>query len=133
MSNDDGFGSAQLRELKRFLDEEGHTTVVVSPVDNESGQGGRAVYTSSQNLTTESEFGLIPAGSPSLARDPKDPDIWYYNGTPAACVFVALDFVVPRHYDNMTFDLFTGGPNYGGNLGPFLYTLSGTMGRYGSS
>ena len=128
MGNDDGFGSAQLREFKRFLDEEGHNTVVVAPVDNESGQGGRAVYTTSRNLTTASEFGLVPAGAPSLARDSNDPDIWYYNGTPAACTFVALDFVLPRYYDNMTIDLYTGGPNFGGNLGPFLYTLSGTMG-----
>ena len=128
MGNDDGFGSAQLREFKRFLDAEGHTTVVIGPVDNESGQGGRAVYTSSRNLTTASEFDLIPAGAPSLGRDPNDPDIWYYNGTPAACTFVALDFILPRYYDNMTIDLYTGGPNFGGNLGPFLYTLSGTMG-----
>ena len=128
MGNDDGFGSAQLREFKCCFDEEGHTTVVVAPVDNESGQGGRAVYTTSRNLTTASEFDLIPAGAPSLGRDPNDPDIWFYNGTPAACTFNALDLGLPRYYNNMTIDLYTGGPNFGGNIGPFLYTLSGTMG-----
>jgi 5'-nucleotidase len=126
MGNDDGFGSAQLHEMKRFLDAAGHKTVVVAPVDNQSGQGGRAVYTTSRNLTVDSEFGLVPAGSPSLGRDPHDPDIWYYNGTPAACTFVALDFVIPRYYNNISIDLYTGGPNFGGNAGPFLYTLSGT-------
>lgn len=128
MGNDDGFGSAQLRELKRLLDGAGHQTVVVAPVDNESGQGGRSVFTSSKTLTVASEYDLLPAGAPSLGRDANDPDIWYYNGTPAACTFVALDYVLPRYYDNMTVDLYTGGPNYGANLGPFLYTLSGTMG-----
>ena len=125
MGNDDGFGSAQLRELYRFLKEDGHDVVVVAPVDNESGQGGRSVFTTSVNLTAASEFNLVPAGSPSLARDPSDPDIWYYNGTPAGCTFVALDFVLPRYYDNKTIDLYVGGPNYGTNLGSFLYTLSG--------
>lgn len=128
LGNDDGFGSAQLRALNDLLKADGHKTVVVAPVDNESGQGGRAVYTTSPNLTTASEFGLVPAGAPSLGRDPKDPDVWYYNGTPAACTFVALDYVIPKYYNNMTIDLYSGGPNFGGNLGPFLYTLSGTMG-----
>jgi 5'-nucleotidase len=84
LGNDDGFGSAQLRELKGLLQAAGHKTIVVAPVDNESGQGGRAVYTNSRNLTTASEFNLVPAGAPSIGRDPVDQDIWYYNGTPAA-------------------------------------------------
>lgn len=125
MGNDDGFGSAQLQEFYRLLKADGHDVVVVAPVDNESGQGGRSVFTTSKNLTTASEFNLVPAGSPSLGRDENDPDIWYYNGTPAACTFVALDFVLPRFYDNRTIDLYVGGPNFGNNLGSFLYTLSG--------
>lgn len=128
MGNDDGFGSAQLREFYRFLKADGHDVVVVAPVDNESGQGGRAEYSSSRNLTKASEFNLVPAGAPALGRDPSDPDIWYYNGTPAACTFVALDYVLPLYYDNRTIDLYVGGPNYGTNVGSFLYTLSGTMG-----
>ncbi|ETN44407.1 5'/3'-nucleotidase SurE [Cyphellophora europaea CBS 101466] len=128
LGNDDGFGSAQLRQLNDLLKADGHKTIVVAPVDNESGQGGRAVYTTSPNLTVASEFGLVSAGAPSLGRDPKDPDVWYYNGTPAACTFVALDYVIPKYYNNVSIDLYTGGPNFGGNLGPFLYTLSGTMG-----
>ncbi|KIW62371.1 5'/3'-nucleotidase SurE [Phialophora macrospora] len=128
MGNDDGFGSAQLREFYRFLKADGHDVVIVAPVDNESGQGGRADYSSSRNLTKASEFDLIPAGAPALGRDPSDPDIWYYNGTPAACTIVALDYVLPLYYDNKTIDLYVGGPNYGTNVGSFLYTLSGTMG-----
>lgn len=127
MGNDDGFGSAQLREFYRLLKADGHDVLVVAPVDNQSGQGGRSVFTASRNLSTASEFNLVPAGSPSLGRDPNEPDIWYYNGTPAACTFVALDFVLPRFYDNRTIDLYVGGPNYGTNLGGFLYTLSGIL------
>ncbi|KAJ9624745.1 hypothetical protein H2204_010647 [Knufia peltigerae] len=133
MGNDDGFGSAQLREFYRLLKASGHQVLIVAPADDESGQGGRSSFTSSNKLERPSEYDLIPAGAPSLGRDPNDPDIWYYNGTPAACTFVALDFVLPNYYGNRSIDLYVGGPNYGTNLGPFLYTLSGTMGgTYGA-
>lgn len=41
LGNDDGFGSAQIRETYRLLKQFGHNVVMVAPVDNESGQGGR--------------------------------------------------------------------------------------------
>lgn len=129
MGNDDGFASAQLREFYRILKADGHDVLIVAPVDNESGQAGRSSYTSSRNLTVASEYGIIPAGAPSLGRDPTDPDIWYYNGTPAACTFVALDFVLPNYYNNKSIDLYVGGPNFGTNQGSFLYTLAGTLGK----
>ncbi len=128
MGNDDGFGSAQIREFYRLLKAEGHEVLVVAPADNESGQGGRSVFTNNRTLAVNSEYNLVPAGAPSLGRDPNDPDIWYYNGTPAACTYVALDHVIPLYYGNRSIDLYVGGPNFGTNLGNFLYTLSGTMG-----
>jgi len=41
LGNDDGFGSAQIRETYRLLKKAGHDVVMVAPVDNESGMGGR--------------------------------------------------------------------------------------------
>jgi 5'-nucleotidase len=79
-------------------------------------------------LAVPSEYGLVPAGSPSLGTDPHGSNIWYYNGTPAAGTFVALDYVIPGYWENRTVDLFVAGPNFGDNLGPFHCTLSGTMG-----
>lgn len=99
------------------MKQDGHKVITVAPVDNESGQGGRAVYSSLPDLAVASEFGIIPAGSPALGRDPNDADVWYYNGTPAACTFVALDYVIPNYYGNITIDLYGGGPNFGTNLG----------------
>ncbi|KIX94416.1 uncharacterized protein Z520_09802 [Fonsecaea multimorphosa CBS 102226] len=128
LNNDDGFGSAQIREFYRLLKESGHEVVMVAPADNESGQGGRSVFTNNKSLAVNSEFNLIPAGAPSLGRDPNDADIWYYNCTPAACTFVALDYVLPTFYNNRSIDLFVAGPNFGLNQGYFLYTLSGTIG-----
>ena len=128
MNNDDGFASANMREFKRLLVVEGHNVVIVAPVDNESGQGGRSSYSTMGTLAKASEFDIIPAGAPAVGTDPNDSNVWYYNGTPAACTFVALDYVLPNFYNNMTVDLFVAGPNFGGNLGNFLYTLSGTMG-----
>ncbi|KAJ9607765.1 hypothetical protein H2200_007843 [Cladophialophora chaetospira] len=128
MGNDDGFGSAQIREFYRLLKASGHQVLIVAPADNESGQGGRSVFTNNKTLAVNSEYNLVPAGAPSLGRDPIDPDIWYYNGTPAACTYVALDHVIPLYYGNRSIDLYVGGPNFGTNLGNFLYTLAGTMG-----
>jgi 5'-nucleotidase len=70
----------------------------------------------------------VKAGNPSVGTDPTDSHIWYYNGTPSACVQVALDYVFPRFANFSTPDLVMSGPNFGWNLGPFLYTLSGTIG-----
>jgi 5'-nucleotidase len=41
---------------------------------------------------------------------------------------VALDYVLPRFADFDVPDLVVTGPNYGTNLGPFVWTLSGTAG-----
>lgn len=52
----------------------------------------------------------------------------YYNGTPAATAFVGLDYVLPNFANFSKPDLVVAGPNFGTNLGPFFYTLSGTAG-----
>ena len=128
VNNDDGFGSANIRELYRLLNAAGHNAWIVAPVSNQSGKGGTAVYTTEANLTAPSEYGLIPKGAPSFGTDPNDSHIWYYNGTPATCTFFALDYVVPNYWNGIKPDLLLSGPNFGTNLGPFLYTLSGTIG-----
>ncbi|KAL1632175.1 hypothetical protein SLS56_003909 [Neofusicoccum ribis] len=129
LNNDDGWASANIRETYRLLKEAGHDVLMVAPVVDNSGQGGRAVFSTSANLTTNGEFNSVLAGAPALGPDPLDDHIWYYNGTPAACTFVNLDFVMPRVWPNVTApDLLVSGPNVGQNLGSFLYTLSGTMG-----
>ncbi|KAH6888531.1 survival protein sure-like phosphatase/nucleotidase [Thelonectria olida] len=128
LNNDDGFGSGNLRELYRLLKHEGHDVWIVAPATKQSGQGGRSDFTTEGNLTAPSQYDLIPAGAPSIGSDPNDSHIWYYNGTPAACTFVALDYVLPRYADFKVPDLVVTGPNYGTNLGPFVWTLSGTAG-----
>lgn len=128
LDNDDGFGAANIREFYRLLKDAGHDVLLVAPVTNNSGQGGRAVFTTERNLTANSQYDLIPKGAPSFGPDPNDSHIWYYNGTPAACTFFGLDYVVPRYWNGSEPDLFVSGPNFGSNAGPFLYTLSGTMG-----
>ncbi|KAG8531725.1 uncharacterized protein KY384_003357 [Bacidia gigantensis] len=128
VGNDDGFGSANIREFYRLLKAAGHDAWIVAPIDNESGQGGRAVFTTEAKLTKPTEYDLVPAGAPSFGTDPHDSHIWYYNGTPAACTFFALDYVVPKFTGWKKVDLFVSGPNFGLNAGPFFYTLSGTIG-----
>lgn len=77
--------------------------------------------------------GLIPKGSPSIGKDPHDDHIWYFAGTPSACIQVALDYVLPRFANFSTPDLVISGPNFGWNTGTFLFTFSGTVGAtYGA-
>ena len=128
VGNDDGFGSANIREFYRLLKAAGHDAWIVAPIDNESGQGGRAVFTTQPTLTRPTEYDLVGAGAPSFGTDPNDSHIWYYNGTPAAVTFFALDYVVPRFTGWSKVDLLVAGPNFGLNAGPFFYTLSGTIG-----
>ena len=90
--------------------------------------GGRAVFTNNASLARNSEYDLVQAGAPSIGQDPIDKNIWYYNGTPAATAFVGLDYVIPNFTNFKEPDLVVAGPNFGTNLGPFLYTLSGTAG-----
>ncbi|PVH93217.1 sure-like protein [Periconia macrospinosa] len=130
MGNDDGFGSGNLREFYRLLKEAGHDVIIVAPVINQSAQGGRSDFTTAANLTAPGQYNIVPAGAPSVGPDPNDSHIWYYNGTPAACTFVALDYVLPRYFPdwNQSPDLFVSGPNFGVNLGPIVFTLTGTLG-----
>ncbi|KAF2132980.1 acid phosphatase precursor [Dothidotthia symphoricarpi CBS 119687] len=130
LGNDDGFGSGNLRELYKLLVNDGHEVLIVAPAQQQSGKGGTVIWAESANLTIPSQYDIVPAGAKAVGRDPTDDNIWYYDGTPAACTFVALDWVLPRYYPewHQTADLFIGGPNYGTNLGAFVYSLSGTVG-----
>ncbi|KAM3462809.1 hypothetical protein MY5147_005682 [Beauveria neobassiana] len=128
LNNDDGFASGNLREVYRLLNEAGHNAWIVAPATMQSGMGGKSDFSREGNLTAASQYDLIPKGAPSIGSDPHDSHIWYYNGTPAACTFVALDYVLPRFADFKVPDLVLTGPNFGTNLGPFVWTLSGTAG-----
>lgn len=126
--NDDGFGSSNIRELYRALKSFGHHVWIVASSSNQSGVGGSVVYTTSLNLTADAQYGIVKAGAPSMGPDPHDNQIWYYNGTPAACVLVALDHILPLYANFSVPDLIISGPNYGHNLGPYVFTLAGTLG-----
>ncbi|CAI6021199.1 unnamed protein product [Clonostachys chloroleuca] len=128
ITNDDGAFTSNIRELYKAVKAYGHDAWIVASATDMSGQGGRAVFSTEKNLTTDSEFGFIKAGAPAFGQDPIDPNIFYYNGTPATMVFLALDYVLPKYANLSTVDLVLSGPNFGLNLGPFLYTISGTIG-----
>lgn len=114
LGNDDGFASAQLIEVLRLLREQrpSDNIVVVAPVDNQSGMGGRSVFTDLPTLPHDSEYGIVPAGSPSFGRAPFDDSVFYYNGTPAACAFVGLDYVLPNFANFTTPDLVVAGTEH---------------------
>jgi len=63
-----------------------------------------------------------------LGQDLNDGHIWYYNGTPATQVIVALDYVLPTFADFKVPDVVLSGPNVGSIFGPFIYNIPGTIG-----
>ncbi|KAK7222119.1 hypothetical protein V2G26_010122 [Clonostachys chloroleuca] len=113
LNNDDGFGSANLREVYRLLKKDGHDVWIVAPAlpraDREAGQNLPSTPTSRAHLSIT----LFPRGNHRLAR---------------TRLTVISDYVLPRFADFKVPDLVVTGPNYGTNLGPFVWTLSGTAG-----
>ncbi|KAK6342248.1 hypothetical protein TWF730_001725 [Orbilia blumenaviensis] len=130
INNDDGWATANIREFYKALRADGHDAYIVAPVEQQSGQGGRTVFSAEATLSRPGQFDTVPAGAPSFGSDPMDSHIWYYNGTPAAVTFFALDFLVKRKgiFNGSEPDLIVTGPNEGSNAGPFVFTLSGTVG-----
>ena len=72
VGNDDGFGAANIRAFYDSLKASGHDVILVAPVSDQSGQGGRSSFSTSSTLQTASEFNLIPAGAPSIGSDIND-------------------------------------------------------------
>ncbi|CAK7203703.1 hypothetical protein SEUCBS139899_006447 [Sporothrix eucalyptigena] len=128
ITNDDGFGTANIRAMYYAMKALGHNCYIVASSSDQSGQGSRLIFTNNAKLTSDSEFGIVKSGAPSIGQDPNDDHIWYYNGSPATQVLVALDYVLPNHANFSVPDLVLAGPNYGLNVGPFLYSISGTLG-----
>ncbi|KAK4443023.1 survival protein sure-like phosphatase/nucleotidase [Podospora aff. communis PSN243] len=128
LTNDDGFATANIRELYRELKSQGHACYIVAPVTDPSAVGEQTFFTTNPKLTTDSEWGIVKAGSSSIGTDPQDDHIWYYNGTQAAQILVALDYILPTFGTFHTPDLVISGPNVGWTVGPFVYTVAGTLG-----
>lgn len=135
LTNDDSWASANVRALYYALRRAGHRVLMVSPSHNQSGKGGTVVLPTELNITSEGRGGFVPVGSPFAGLNVSDPGLRYFNGTPAACSGWALDHdaqyffnATSRNDSTAGVDLVVSGPNEGTNLGPFLYTLSGTIG-----
>ncbi|TKY87465.1 hypothetical protein EX895_003479 [Sporisorium graminicola] len=134
LTNDDSWASANIRALYYALRRAGHRVLLVAPSHNQSGKGGTVVFPTSLNITSEGRGGFVPVGAPYAGLNVSDPALRYFNGTPVATAGWALDndavyfFNASRNDTTAGVDLVVSGPNEGTNLGPFLYTLSGTIG-----
>jgi len=128
LTNDDSWASANVRATHAALKADGHNVLLVGPASQQSGKGGTFVTPNTNIVAPVGEFGSIPIGAPFFGHDVDDSSLFYFNGTPAATAVFALDIVVPMHFGSEPIDLVVSGPNEGQNNGPFLYTLSGTIG-----
>ncbi|KAG7926760.1 hypothetical protein KL925_003045 [Ogataea polymorpha] len=128
LTNDDGWAATNIRAFYRDLKASGHNVVMVAPARQYSGNGGRFITPTTSTLTAAAVFEYPPAGSPAWGHEEDDPNVWYFDGSPAACVAFGLDYVVPKYFNNMTVDVVVGGPNEGNNLGERDFVISGTIG-----
>ncbi|THH15888.1 hypothetical protein EW146_g4663 [Bondarzewia mesenterica] len=138
LTNDDSWASANIRPDSRVscsatftaLKAVGHDVLMVAPAINQSGRGGTFVLPSGNITAPGGEFGSIPAVHRSLGKTSPIQTflLGYFNGTPAAAVIWGIDVIAPMHFGSKSIDLVVSGPNEGQNNGPFLYTISGTIG-----
>ncbi|KAL0569809.1 hypothetical protein V5O48_012154 [Marasmius crinis-equi] len=128
LTNDDSWASANIRATYSALKADGHDVLLVGPAVQQSGKGGTFVVPTTNIVAPGGEFGSIPVGAPFFGQDEQDKNIWYFNGTPSAAVTFGIDIVAAKHFGSQKIDLVVSGPNEGSNLGPFLFTLSGTIG-----
>ncbi|KAK0445388.1 sure-like protein [Armillaria borealis] len=128
LTNDDSWASANIRATYSALKADGHNVLLVAPAVQQSGRGGTFVLPTTNITPPGGEFGSIPVGAPYFGHDENDQNLWYFNGTPAASAVFGIDIIAPMHFGSKPIDLVVSGPNEGNNNGPFLYTLSGTIG-----
>ncbi len=102
VTNDDGVYAPGLRQLSEGLQETGHTIIVAPDRDNSAV---------SHSLTLD---------RPLMVRE-LSRDIYTLNGTPADCVTIALEKILPRKPD-----IVVSGINPGANLGHDI-SYSGTV------
>ncbi|KAL9941119.1 hypothetical protein V8E36_000607 [Tilletia maclaganii] len=130
ISNDDGFGTANIRALYTALTVAGHSVIIAAPVENESGTDG--ARRPPRVLERDGDFGLARRGDPAAGNEynpaagPIDERIWYVNSFPASSVQYGLEVLSPRFFGGPP-DLVLTGPNEGNNLG-LSYLVSGTYG-----
>ncbi|KAH9857786.1 5'/3'-nucleotidase sure [Lenzites betulinus] len=128
LTNDDSWASANIRAAYTALKADGHDVLLVGPAVQQSGKGGTFVLPTTNITAPGGEFGSIPVGAPFFGQDSQNADFFYFNGTPSASVVFGIDIIAPKHFGSSPIDLVVSGPNEGQNNGPFLYTLSGTIG-----
>jgi 5'-nucleotidase len=129
LCNDDGVTAANVRALKQQLIAAGHSAIVASPIDNQSGTGGYIRFLQPIPALTGNERGAkalqLPAGTLGVGTDPSDADAHYVNGTPSTACLYGIDVLASKRWGGAP-DLVISGPNEGNNTG-HINNSSGTF------
>lgn len=128
LTNDDGWGTANIRAVYNHLTAAGHNVVLSGPVHNQSGMGNKEYISGHAHMKSAGEFDLVHAGEPSVGYNSSDPSYNYIDGTPASSALYGLDVLTDELLPlGESFDLVVSGVNYGNNLGG-TFKISGTCG-----
>lgn len=126
--NDDGCEASTVYALQQTLIAAGHKAIICASTQNNSGVGAKFDFiVPFTPMTSASQAGMIPAGSPGTGSIAGYPTIFYVNGTPVDCVYYGIDIAASSAWGSGVWpDLVISGPNYGVNLGWMLHS-SGTF------
>lgn len=126
ITNDDGFEASTIHALYQVLKTHGHSVIIASETQDNSGKGGALdFFVPIGVLTQPTRAGTIMAGAPGVGSSPVDADVHYVNATPVAAALYGIDILAREKWGALP-DLVISGPNYGNNTGA-INNQSGTV------
>lgn len=123
VTNDDGWDTANIKNLKDELVKAGHDVIMSAPCGAQSGKGGSMTYFKAVPIDlsrSSSDEYCVGETDGSLAFDN------YVNGSPVMAALYGIDVLAQEKWGANP-DLVIAGLNEGNNLG-FLNNNSGTLG-----
>ncbi|KAI0742665.1 sure-like protein [Daedaleopsis nitida] len=125
ITNDDGWATAQIRQVTDVLSDAGHNVVLSAPALNQSGKSSLSKTPTA--MTEPCEFDTCPTGSPAFGANATNPRLNYVNGYPVDAAKYGIQTAGPRYFDGAQPEFIVSGPNVGSNLG-LIVLFSGTVG-----
>ncbi|KAF7587207.1 hypothetical protein BBP40_007544 [Aspergillus hancockii] len=123
-ANDDGWAEKNIRTFYESLTTAGHSVVISSPAENQSGKG--SLDKEPTTLTEPCEFDSCPEGSPAVGHNATQPRWNYVNSYPVTAIKHGIQNLSTTFFNGAP-DLAVTGPNVGANLG-VVTAISGTVG-----
>lgn len=123
LSNDDGWNTNNIKEMKKALMAAGHDVILSAPCMAQSGKGGSFTMLKNVNVdTSKASIDEYCVGDKDTTQVFKN----FVEGSPVMAVLYGIDIAAQEKWGKDP-DLVVSGPNEGNNLG-YMNNNSGTLG-----